>query len=281
MNPELFLWGMICELWFYLLFSLVLSSIIAIWAYLNKLEGSQAVVLSIIPSFLIFYYYDALLFISFFYLITHNLLSLSKYQKQMVDERNNALIRSARLELDLLKKSLQPHFLMNTLTSIIEWIERDPAKSVHFVEALAEEFKLLIRISDKKLIPLKQELALCDLHLNIMNMRKNIRYIFDYSAAYVNTQIPPGVIHTIIENGISHSTRKEMLRFTMKTTPTTEGMTHEIITEGSALDDKKVIEGTGTKYIKARLAEAFDRNWDFQQQQEKEGWVAQIKNIRR
>ena len=50
---------------------------------------------------------------------------------------------------------------MNTLTSLIDWIEESPKKGVLFIEALAQEFDLLNQIENKKQIPIAQEIALC------------------------------------------------------------------------------------------------------------------------
>ena len=84
----------------------------------------------------------------------------------------NSLVQSTRLRLELLKKNIQPHFLMNTLTSLIDWIEETPKKGVLFIEALAKEFDLLNQIENQTLIPVSQEIALCRAHLEIMEYRE-------------------------------------------------------------------------------------------------------------
>ncbi|AXT20456.1 hypothetical protein D7030_04865 [Flavobacteriaceae bacterium AU392] len=257
-------------------FSLIISTIIISWACFKKIKGSGNALASIVPSFLIFYYYDVLLFISFFVFIVYNLLSLSEHQKRINEEKNAALIQSARLELDLIKKSIQPHFLMNTLTSVIEWIEQEPKKSVQFVEALAEEFRLLERVSNKKLVTLKEELELCELHLKIMNMRKGITYSFDYSNVTTEAKIPPGIIHTIIENGVSHSIVKKQLSFVLSESINKERTQYELTTIGEKINVQYIVEGTGTKYIKARLKETYGNKWKFNQQPKGNIWLTEI-----
>ena len=37
-------------------------------------------------------------------------------------------LKSSRLELELLKRQIQPHFIMNTLTALSEWILTNPGK---------------------------------------------------------------------------------------------------------------------------------------------------------
>ena len=65
----------------------------------------------------------------------------------------HSLVETSRLKNELLKKKIQPHFLMNTLTSLIDWVEESPSKGVDFIEALAEEFDLLNQVEDKKTHP--------------------------------------------------------------------------------------------------------------------------------
>ena len=62
--------------------------------------------------------------------------------------------RATMLELELLRRRIAPHFLMNTLNALAEWVESDPKTGVKMIEALAEEFRLLSQISDRPLIPL-------------------------------------------------------------------------------------------------------------------------------
>ena len=59
-------------------------------------------------------------------------------------------LESARLEIQLLKKNIQPHYLMNSLESIIGWLEENPENSIEIIELLAKEFRLILDISDKK-----------------------------------------------------------------------------------------------------------------------------------
>ncbi|HKO58641.1 MAG TPA: hypothetical protein VJ276_22435, partial [Thermoanaerobaculia bacterium] len=72
---------------------------------------------------------DSAFFLAFCALIVCLLLSLALQMRRQRREHESALLRAARLEIELLKKSIQPHFLMNTLTAVMEWIEEDPAEA--------------------------------------------------------------------------------------------------------------------------------------------------------
>lgn len=59
------------------------------------------------------------------------------------DAEEQATRRAAVLELELLRRRIAPHFLMNTLNALMEWVRSDPKTGVKMIEALAEEFRLL------------------------------------------------------------------------------------------------------------------------------------------
>ena len=67
---------------------------------------------------------------------------------------------------------------MNTLTSLMGWIEESPKDSVQFIEALSKEFEIMSDIAEKKLIPIQQEIDLCRYHIEIMKYRKEVDYRF-------------------------------------------------------------------------------------------------------
>ncbi|MCZ7616256.1 MAG: histidine kinase [Ignavibacteriaceae bacterium] len=76
----------------------------------------------------------------------------------------------------MLKKNINPHFVLNTLTSIIAWLRKDSASAIKLIEALAEEFRMINQVSALKLIPITQEIDLCKAHLKIMSYRKGADY---------------------------------------------------------------------------------------------------------
>ena len=153
---------------------LSLSLGITLWAVRKKKEGSRlalagvgvcvALLVTDSEAFLEYYFFPA-----FGVLIVCLLASLSLQSKKQRRQHEKALVNAARLEIELLKKNIQPHFLMNTLTSVMEWIEEDPTTGVKFIEALADEFRILSEVSGKKLIPVSQEIELCRSHLEIMS----------------------------------------------------------------------------------------------------------------
>lgn len=211
---------------------------------------------------------STILLLTMFYILT---LRLKEQRKRY----EFAQLQTLRLKNELLKKKIQPHFLMNTLTSLIDWVEESPTQGVSFIEALAQEFKLLNQIEDKTLIPIKKEIQLCKSFLTIMKFRKEISYNWINTQIDESREIPPAIIHTLVENGITHCMPDQNNQITFELNEETSGnsTSYTLKTTAKIRDKKKMsTDGTGHRYVKARLAESFGNKWQFSAQQTATGW---------
>ena len=268
--------SMVLSMW---IFSL---GIVMYGAY-NKVRGARLVLVTLLLSMVIFpvtsfvislYAGLGLILLSMLYL-----LALQIKSERLAYEYS--LVQSTRLRLELLKKNIQPHFLMNTLTSLIDWVEESPQKGVLFIEALAKEFDLFNQIEDQTLIPIALEIALCRSHLEIMEYRKEINYTWQEEGIDPEEKIAPGIFHTLFENGITHSLPSvdNSIKFKLAYESHRDYKCYAFLTLAAgarpATSERK--EGTGLKYIKARLTENYQTKWNFTSEPIDEGWKSIIK----
>ncbi len=202
---------------------------------------------------------------------------------QLRDERREAqqaVLTTARLEIELLKKNIQPHFLLNTLATIMEVIEREPKTAVMLIEALATEFRILARVSGEKLIPLAQEIELCRAHLRVMSLRKGAQCALEVTGADDAALVPPALLHTLIENGLTHLLPREGRQdFALRIERRAGAMRYALVARGErqgAAGNGQSREGTGLRYIKARLEESFTGRWKIDGGAVPEGWQTEI-----
>lgn len=256
-------------------------AMVAYGAYKN-VRGARLVLVTLLLSIAVFLTFGfvvslytglGLILLGMLYLLTLNL----KAQRLAYE---SSLVQSTRLRLELLKKNIQPHFLMNTLTSLIDWVEETPKKGVLFIEALAKEFDLFNQIEDQTLIPVKQEIQLCRTHLEIMEYRKEMNYTWEEEGIDPEQMIPPGILHTLLENGITHSLSQDdnSVRFKLIYESASDCKSYTFLTFATGLkerNDNK--EGTGLKYIKARLTESYQSKWDLVSTPTDHGWKSIIK----
>jgi len=213
-------------------------------------------------------YMEQYFFVSFAILIGLMLYSLTQTmkvkQKQLVQSKINA----SRLELELVKRQIQPHFILNTLTAVEEWIEESPKVAVKFIDALADEFRLMAQISAQPLIAMHEELQICNAHLKVMKFKDNTHFKLEQTVCNEANLIPPGIILTLLENAISHNNYQQA-NIIFNLTEKIENQQSQLIFSAPITEIKSFNKtpnnminlGLGTQYIETRLTESFEDNW--------------------
>ncbi len=192
---------------------------------------------------------------------------------------DRARIRSTRLRLELLKQYLRPHFLLNTLTSLSEWFAEDQKIGQRMLEVLSEELRLLEQFVDKTRVSIDDELNLCRLHLELYGYRQDRQYVLDVEGQAHGFEIPPAIIHTLLENALTHNSYDApTTHFTLQVTQASQRialmlktpMSHQAsVTESNG-------EGAGLRYVRVRLEESFGEDYALTSVAEAGDWVSTI-----
>jgi len=269
-----------------------LAGVLLLYSMYRKTTGSVAVFVGLIiwrifkypylfsqvsDNHLIFYMASDIIFLFFIVLSISRMIHAQNMQLQEIK------LRSSRLEVDLLKKNIQPHFILNILQSITSWIKKKPDNAFQLIEALAEEFRMINRIADKKLIPLHQEIDLCNTHLKLMGLRMGSTYELITDGLNEDGQVPPMIFHTLIENALTHSFKSQE-NGTIRLTCEGDGQKtiYQLSNNGSRLKEisqkskNEIQEGMGLQYIKARLNESYLDKWELDYTLDDELWKVTI-----
>ncbi|MCA0374300.1 MAG: histidine kinase [Gemmatimonadetes bacterium] len=180
-----------------------------------------------------------------------------------------------RLELELLRRRLTPHWLLNMLNALTAWIEEEPATAVRMVGLLGDEFHRLAHPIDAPLIAARDELAACERLLALMSLRSGRTFTLDATGVAPDLPVPPGVLHTLVENALTHGGYRRGAVFTIRQqgTPGAAVLTFEAppadsteraasqaaASQAAAAHDAPhdPAEGFGLTYVRARLQAAF------------------------
>lgn len=218
-------------------------------------------------------YFIALAVLMVFLLLRHagHLLALGELSATLEAQR-------AKLRVQLLRNSIHPHWLMNTLTSLQELIEQAPAKASCMVDLLAGEFRLLRQIDEQALIALETEIELCRAHLAIVATAHDMPIAFTVEGSTAGIDLPPGVLHTLVENGLTHAgvpacARDGFVLLIERTGNVTELQLRSALGRGAASHDGI---GTGTRFIEASLQAAFACGGSFQQRAIDGVWLSHL-----
>jgi LytS/YehU family sensor histidine kinase len=182
--------------------------------------------------------------------------------------------KNARLELELLKGHIQPHFLLNSLNSIVAWIEEEPKTASKLVNELSNELRLLMAFAERKTISLMEEISLCRAHIQVMNLRKEKEIKLEIHGNIEGIIIPPLILHTALENGITHGfIKKDTGTFYLKIEKSVKKIKITLENDGNnKISQNKKSSGTGNKYIIQRLSEIYGKNFKFVSQPKEDGW---------
>lgn len=260
---------------------LIISSIITMWALYKRREESIIIFIGIIAAWAAYYFNFAFAGLATTMVICTSFSIARQFARKENAERE-AQLKSAHLENELLKKNINPHFVLNTLTSIIAWLRKDSNSAIKLIEALADEFRMINQISTLKLIPINQEIDLCRVHLKIMSYRKGAEYKLETIDIDEKDTVPPMIFHTLVENGITHGYEKKISgTFKLQTIKNSKSIKYILTNDGDFnLEDTKGSTGFGAKYVKGRLEESYPGRWDFTSRKSDKGWesIIEIRN---
>ncbi|MFD2743883.1 MULTISPECIES: sensor histidine kinase [Sphingobacterium] len=116
--------------------------------------------------------------------------------------QSERMVRDA--ELYNLRQQLQPHFLFNSLNSIIALIGSKPQEARSMTFQLSDFLRGTLRKDEKQFILLEDELKHLRLYLDIEKVRfgHRLKTIFDYDESILVSKVPVMIIQPILENAI-------------------------------------------------------------------------------
>ena len=128
------------------------------------------------------------------------------FKEQLV--RNESLKKkNAQAQLETLKNQVNPHFLFNSLNTLISVIPQNPSLAVKFVESLSLVYRYILEIKDKDLVSLNEELRCIEAYEYLLKIRfgENIRFTKTGFNGNRQRFLVPLSVQTLIENAIKHN----------------------------------------------------------------------------
>lgn len=114
-----------------------------------------------------------------------------------------------------LKNQTDPHFLFNSLNTLMGLIGRDDEKAAEYVEELAAVFRHTMR--DKVVVRLSEELELVKSYLYLMCLRyyDGLKVEWGIEQEYLDYYVIPSGVQILVENAIKHNIASGKLPLTI------------------------------------------------------------------
>lgn len=138
--------------------------------------------------------------------LEHSFNHMTEQIRSLIDKEKEDATRLRETELKLLQEQINPHFLYNTLETIIWQIEKgEPDEAIHTVELLSRFFRKGLS-GGRSIISLGEEIQHIESYLSIQQVR--YRDILNYEVSIPeelrSLSIPKMTLQPIVENALYH-----------------------------------------------------------------------------
>ncbi|WP_313033911.1 sensor histidine kinase [Acinetobacter sp.] len=186
-------------------------------------------------------------------------------REQWVRQQNSEL--NARIQA--MQARIHPHFLFNSLNTVISLISIDPDKAEQMLLNLSQLFRASFK--ELKLVRLKDEIELCQRYLAIEQIRLgdrlHIEWKYDDEVLFSEIQIPLLTLQPLVENSIFHGVEKFLTKSTISILiEILQNQVNIVITNPYTQDKINLRQGHGiaVENVKQRLEAYYGRSATFQ-----------------
>jgi sensor histidine kinase YesM len=177
------------------------------------------------------------------------------YQSSIM-EKEKIIIEEKRLreemENKLYSSAVNPHFLFNSLSLALSFVKNNP-KAEKVLLSLSDFLRYSLGASEKKLVPLEEELKYAEKYLFIQKLRFDERLMYKIKCDETGL-IPPMTIQPLIENSVKHNINKtETLLITIESFKENGKLILKISDSEKKLNDNMIGLGIGLSNTKKRV----------------------------
>lgn len=182
----------------------------------------------------------------------------------LVKIEENEKLNSLKIQSELvaLQSKINPHFLFNTLNTILDIVYDSPDKVEKIIINLANIYRRILYSSENEFYTLKEEFQLIKQYLEIEKVRleDRLEYNIEIDESVYNLKIPPLIIEPIVENSVIHgiSKKKEGGIIDIKAFSLNNYLEIIIKDNGIGIDNENLKFGFGVKSVEERLKIIFN-----------------------
>lgn len=112
-----------------------------------------------------------------------------------------------RSQLETLKNQVNPHFLFNSLNTLISIIDEEPEIAKNFTQKLSQVYRYILQAKEKDVVSLSEELQFSEAYEYMLTIRygENLKFIKSIPKKYLDKGVPPLVLQMLVENAIKHN----------------------------------------------------------------------------
>lgn len=190
-------------------------------------------------------------------------------EREFLTSRLEAQLAQAQLES--LRMQLHPHFLFNTLNSIVGLVRDNKNQAaVSMLVGLSDLLRHTLEHSSRQEVELREEISFIKLYLGIQEMRfsDRLRLEFDIDPDTAKAMVPNLILQPLTENALRHGIARSAASGVVGITSAVENGNLRLLVydNGGGLPDDWQMKGStgiGLANTVARLQQLYDENHQF------------------
>lgn len=188
---------------------------------------------------------------------------LTLYRAHQIEARLRELAerdRAVALAGQLMAAQIQPHFLFNSLASLQHWVHTRDERAAPMLDSLTGFLRDTLPLFNRPQLALGEELPAVQRYLEVMQARlgERLRFEIDIPTPVLATQLPPGLLLTLVENALEHGAQASLRGATVRIQGGVEadGVRLQVVDTGPGPAPSHQ-DGVGLANSRARLAQAW------------------------
>jgi sensor histidine kinase YesM len=139
--------------------------------------------------------------------ITYEGMDSFQYWQESRKEVDTLSKAQLQAQLDALRQQVNPHFLFNSLNTLISLIGEDPRQAETFAEELSSVYRYLLRSNEAPLTSLANELEFIESYYHLLKTRhgSSLTLVTHIQPGVEACQLPPLTLQLLIENAVKHN----------------------------------------------------------------------------
>jgi len=187
-----------------------------------------------------------------------------------VQEYNRLKERMTLAEQMALKAQITPHFLFNSLNSVMDLIDTNPSEANRTLQSLADLYRYILSSTKVDSVPVFQEIEAVRHYLQVEKSRfsDKLTYTIDVDEALEQCEIPPMLLQPVVENAVTHGAKETgEIDISIRLYRAKENLIISIEDNGDSVFDPVLVatgKGTGLKNVEGRLFAMYHRRIGFE-----------------
>lgn len=126
-------------------------------------------------------------------------------------KKRDLQLKRQQARLDALKMQIDPHFIFNNLSILLDLVETGDITAPIYIKCLSKVYRHIVANADKNLSTVAEELASLEPYIFLLKIRfeDTIQIEVQVEGAIRERQIPPITLQMLVENAIKHNQASE------------------------------------------------------------------------